>query len=466
MKQFNNLTIILGLLILSLFSLVFPKAGFANEKVNKFGIHILDPSDLKNAQELVNSSGGDWGWVTVVIRDDDMNFDKWQNFMDECRERHLVPLVRIATHLEGSNWVKPKIEDAANWADFLDRLNWPIKDRNIIFFNEPNHAKEWGGETNPQEYGRILSEFVEKFKIYNLKFKILNAGLDLAAPNGKETMEAFKFMQQMNFEVPGIFEKLDGWTSHSYPNHGFLGKPWENGKTSVRGYEWELNILKNTFKVSRDLPVFITETGWPKSGKGNKYYDEKTVAEYIKYAFENVWLKDERVKAVTPFVLNYPQDLFDEFSWFDKKGQPYPQCETVKNIEKVSWWPEQEKKYEIVSILLPPFLPANTKFNGKLTLKNVGQSILGEQGSIEIPAIPSENLLISPLVVPNNQKIKPGEITILDFSITSTSKSGEYTFNWENLPIQKIKVFPASILSQARYNFWEKIILKIKGVFN
>ena len=169
MKQFNNLTIILGLLILSLFSLVFPKAGFANEKVNKFGIHILDPSDLQKAQELVNSSGGDWGWVTVVIRDDDMNFDKWQAFMNECRERHLVPLVRIATHLEGTNWIKPILEDSQKWAEFLNRLNWPVKDQYVILFNEPNHAKEWGGEVNPKEYARILLDFSSKFKIQNTK---------------------------------------------------------------------------------------------------------------------------------------------------------------------------------------------------------------------------------------------------------------------------------------------------------
>jgi len=33
----------------------------------------------------------------------------------------------------------------------------------------------------------------------------------------------------MNKEVAGNFEKIDGWASHSYPNHGF----WENRK--IRG---------------------------------------------------------------------------------------------------------------------------------------------------------------------------------------------------------------------------------------
>jgi len=462
----------ISFLILSFLSLIFPKKILATAEINKFGIHILDPSDLPKAQELVNSSGGDWGWVTVVIRDDDMNQDKWQDFMDECRIRHLIPLVRVATHLEGENWAKPKLEDSQKWAEFLNNLNWPVKDQYVIVFNEPNQAKEWGGEINPKEYAKILSEFNSKFKILNSKFKILNAGFDLAAPNGKDTMEALSFMEEMNKEIPGIFEKLDGWVSHSYPNHGFLGKPWEIGKTSIRGYEWELNILKNNFKIQKDLPVFITETGWPKVGSekwevrsGKNYYDGKTVAEFFKYAFENVWLKDERIKAITPFVLNYPGELFAKFSWLDQEGNSYPQFETIKNLKKVNWWPEQEEKYEMISIILPPFLPANTKFNGTLVLKNIGQSILGEKGKLEIPASTSGSLKLSNLVI-ENQRIKPGELVRLNFSLSSVENIGEQQFTWKGLPLQKIKVLPPSIISQTKYSFWEKIILNLKEIFS
>jgi len=222
-------------LILSFLALFFPKEVLAQNNVNKFGIHILEPTDLPRAGELVNSSGGDWGWVTVVIRDDDMNFDKWQGFMNECRERHLVPIVRIASHLEGENWAKPKVDDANSWVNFLDSLNWPVSDQYVVIFNEPNHAKEWGGETNPKEYARILSDFNLKFKIKNLKFKTLNAGLDSAAGNTKTTMDSYQFMKLMNQEIPGIFDQIDGWASHSYPNHGYLGKPWETGKHSIQG---------------------------------------------------------------------------------------------------------------------------------------------------------------------------------------------------------------------------------------
>ncbi len=215
----------------------------------------------------------------------------------------------------------------------------------------------------------------------------------------------------------------------------------------------------------KKIPVFITEAGWPKSdGRPKKYIDKETAADFIKYAFENVWLKDERVKAVTPFVLNYPGELFSDFSWLDKNGEPYPQFNTIKSLSKTSWWPGQEEKFEVISISVPPFLPADTIYKGKIVLKNTGQSILGERGNIEFKATSSGDLQVSDIVV-ENKRIKPGEILNIDYSIASLT-SGDFEFGWENIGRQKVKVFPASILSKFEYNFWQKIILKLKSLYN
>ena len=447
--------------ILSFLCLLFPKSTQAQYSANKFGIHILEPADLEKAEELVNSSGGDWGWVTTVIRDDDLNIDKWQSFMDNCREKHLIPLVRIATHLEGDCWAKPKEEDSEKWVNFLNSLNWPVATQYVIVFNEPNQAKEWGGELSPGEYARILFKFSKDLHAKNKNFKVLNAGLDLAAPNSKSTQDALYFLREMKSEIPDIFEAIDGWSSHSYPNHGYLGKPWESGKTSIRGYSWELSFLKNTLGVDKDLPVFITETGWPKKSslqKKNLYYDSNITAEYIKYAFENVWLNDSRVVAITPFVLNYPDSLFADFSWLDMQGSPYPQFDTVKTIAKSYLWPPQDTKIEVLKILLPPFLPANTLFVGKITLKNTGQSIWGEEEFKEIPSQTQGNISLSTLIVPQSTKIKPGEKITLEFGVLSSSQSGEFKITWEGLPEYNLRVTPESFLNVAKFTLWQKII--------
>ena len=109
---------------------------------NKYGIHIVDTKDLEDAAKLVNSGGGDWGYVTVVIRADERNNQMWQQVFDKMRELHLIPLVRIASIQTNSHWEKLDIEDIQNWVDFLNSLNWVVENRYLIVGNEPNHAKE------------------------------------------------------------------------------------------------------------------------------------------------------------------------------------------------------------------------------------------------------------------------------------------------------------------------------------
>src|SRR3989344_3272047 len=152
---------------------------------NKFGIHIIQatPDESSPAASLVNSTGGDWGYITVIIEDRDRNVGKWQEFFNDLRRRHLIPLVRIATHPEGNSWKKPTEGEENEWADFLNNLNWPVKNRYVIIFNEPNHAAEWGNSVDPKRYSETLDRFITALKNKNRDFFVLNGGLDASAPH-------------------------------------------------------------------------------------------------------------------------------------------------------------------------------------------------------------------------------------------------------------------------------------------
>jgi len=430
---------------------------------NKFGIHITFGNDLDLAAWLVNSNGGDWGYVTVVIPENQKDQTAWQDFFDRCREKHLIPIVRLATHLEGSIWAKPSLDSLPSWTDFLDSLNWPVKDRWIVVFNEPNHAKEWGGQVNPGEYAQVLNQAINVFKLKNPDFLLVNAGLDQAAPDSSETMDELDFLKKMNAVVPGIFSRLDGWASHAYPNHGFIGRPWETGRATIKGYEWELGILENHFGVSQDLPVLITETGWPVKNqkpkiKNQKFYDEERVAEYTKQAFENIWLKDKKVMAVTPFLLHYLGEPFENFSWLDENNQPLLQYEKVKGLLKVKGEPEQEESYQLISCVLPPYLPANFVFEGKIKLKNTGQSIWGEKPFVI--KTQSGRLKLSDLQLPEEKLVKPGEIAEFDFVLETSEEVGDYTVSWENLPEFQLKVFEVWALTNRPHSLFHRLYQK------
>ena len=381
---------------------------------NHFGIHILNEGDIDAAASLVNSNG-DWGYVTLVIQDNERNISKWQAIFDSFREKHLIPIVRIATHPEDQNWVKPAVGEAPAWASFLDSLNWVTKNRYVVLFNEPNHAKEWGGQIAPSEYADVLTAYSSQLKEQNGDFFILNAGFDSSAPNGTATRDEAAYLRGMLSHNPKVFDNLDGWVSHSYPNPNFSSSPLKTGRGSIKSYEWELNLLKS-FGITKVLPVLITETGWSNGGMS-----ETTVAENLKTAYEKVW-NDPKVLAVTPFVLNYQAEPFGNFSW--KKADGFKeQYKTVQALQKTKGAPEQIEKIVILDGLPEKFTTSNFYFF-TLSLQNLGQTIWDKNDGYGV-SIETQNLE-STKTDGVLEKIVPFKVYKTGISIKTPSDPGDY----------------------------------------
>lgn len=337
---------------------------------NRFGIHIVSEADLDNAAELVNGNNGEWGYVSLVIRQDERDTARWTSIFNKMNGLKLIPIVRIATEVEKQNWKAPDSQDGQIWADFLDSLPWPVKNRYVIIFNEPNHAKEWGGKINPEQYGQILKEYSQILKEKNEDFFVLPAGLDASASNIKnETMDELAFLSQVKSSVPDWTDYIDGWTSHSYPQPNFQGSASSIGRGTIRTFEWELANLKK-MGLEKNLPVFITETGWRKNG-----YLENQLNNLYRSAFENAWNRPDII-AVTPFLLNYQSEPFTDFSW-QKLGQEefYPFYYVIREMAKIKGKPVQTHAFEFLN-KFPGKLVAESHYNINLEIKNSGQSIL------------------------------------------------------------------------------------------
>jgi hypothetical protein len=360
--MFKKIFIVL-LSFLFYFSFVHPIA-FAVENPltrpnNKMGVHILFDSELNQAAKLVNTSGGDWGYVIIPIQSGDKDMEKWQKFMDTAKKNHVIPILRLATegdYFNTSVWRKPTHADIIDFANFLESLDWPTKNRYVVVFNEVNRSDEWGGAVNPAEYADLLSFAVTVFKSKSQDFFIINAGLDNAAPRqGTTYMNQYDFIKAMNDAIPGIFNQIDGWSSHSYPNPGFAQPPSGNSTMGIGSFAYEKQLVRSM--NSKDLPVFITETGWTTSA-----LTDDRIAQYYQQAWNTVW-NDQSIVAITPFVLQANGGAFQQFTLTNIDGSFTKQYLSLKSLPKHQGYPSVVKAKVLAA-------STSTEGNNKTELKD------------------------------------------------------------------------------------------------
>ena len=395
---------------------------------NRYGIHIISatPDESSPAAQLINSSGGDWGYITVLIESKDRDHDKWQQFFNDLRRRHLIPLVRLATQPEGNYWKRPYEGEEQAWADFLDSLNWPTKNRYIIIYNEPNHAKEWGNKVDAKSYAIVLDKTITALKSKNRDFFVLNGGLDASAPQQLPNyQDQISFMQQMNEAVPGIFDRLDGWVSHSYPNPAFAGSPQAVGRGTVGTWKWELLQL-HSLGVNKNLPIFITETGW-KHAEGIIYDSalptSEQTAQYYITAFQSAW-NSNQIIAVTPFLLSYQETPFDHFSFKTTSQDYYPSFQSILTLPKILGKPVQDNLAKLEKGEIYSSIVAGQSYDISLTFKNIGQSIWDK--NIKLIATAGGNLLgIQPIAIEDGKQVEPNQTHTFKLNLKAPS-SGKF----------------------------------------
>ena len=456
-------------LLLSLLLMLFPARVFAKYDPtsvpnNKYGIHIVDVNDMPDAANLVNSSGGDWGYVTLVMQDDDRNFEKWQGVFNRMRRFHLIPIVRLATHVDGDHWIIPGQASIEDWTRFLNSLNWPTENRYVILFNEPNHANEWGGALDPEGYADIAEKFTQALHHTSEDFFVMPAALDVSASSDGASMDAAVFYSRMVSKDPGLYTDADGLASHSYPNPGFSGSPFATGRGTLTSYRWELAELQ-TLGITKTLPVFITETGWVHAEgvvQNPSLLSSDQVGNDLKIAASSVW-QDPRIVAVTPFVLNYQDYPFDHFSWRKlHSGDFYSQYSAYQSIEKVAGEPKQREKFTLKNRLMPQKLVAGSSYALSASLENSGQSILSEQDgyALSFSAKGDFSMVADPLPI-----LEPGQSGLLSIHLQTPHTPGVYPYtialhhNNQEIPLEKesVRIVPPPGVTVSVQLGWRKL---------
>ena len=215
--------------------------------------------------------------------------------------------------------------------------------------------------------------------------------------------------------TPDVFDNIDGWNSHSYPNPDFSADVNNKGRNSILGYQWELDYLKE-LGIKNDYSVFITETGW-----SNERLNEEEVSNNYKKAFTEIWNKDSRVVAVTPFILNYQQAPFSEFSWKKDNKNYFKQYGVIQQIEKIKGKPSQKVDGKILFSYLRSTSEVGSKVNGYLLVQNKGQNIWNNTNTYLL----SENNDLVSISETKMFEVIPFQKQFIGYSINSPDIDGE-----------------------------------------
>ena len=292
---------------------------------NRYGVHILDPMEIEQAGKLVNSSGGSWGYVTVPIRSNDLNYSKWFTFFQKCRDLQLIPIIRLSTYPDQKVWFEPDVYDLVDFANFLDQMPWPTQNRYIVLFNEPNHHSEWGGRVDPLSYVHLLLDAKPIFKSRSEDFFLLTAGFDMSAPNSATSMDALTYYRQMTAYQPNWYDSIDGLSVHAYPNPAFSSPISSTSRYGLKSYTYEQKLLTSFGFPAK--PLFVTETG---SLRPENFYPS---------GISTVLMSDPQIVAITPFILFAGSPDFAGFSLLDKEHNPKASYLSLQYMPKIAGSP-------------------------------------------------------------------------------------------------------------------------------
>jgi hypothetical protein len=321
---------------------VFYGRGTPNNKIGMYVNNIAD--DVKAAAKLVNSNGGDWGYVLLTMNIGDRDVSHWKDLFGAASKAHLSPIVQLSNN-GVCNVDKMDFEGVAKT---LDKAGWSGKHIYVSIFNEMNSKDYWCEKIAPDEYAKALDKAIKAFDKVDKKFFIMPGAFNSSARTQDRYLAEETYLSRMNQAVPGIFNKIDGWSTHSYPQPNFSGDPhnlpsWYGTRDTINNYTWEMSVLKSNFGIN-GLPIFITETGWlHKEGQSgcvqysqNNLLSADTTANRFKDAYINYWLNDSRVVAITPFVFRSTDPCASGFAWQKKDGSWYPQATMLMNIPKTA----------------------------------------------------------------------------------------------------------------------------------
>jgi hypothetical protein len=206
--------------------------------------------------------------------------------------------------------------------------------RGYIIWNEPNLAREWGGQPpDPAAYADLLRRAYEAIKAADPEATVVSAGLASTNHQDAEAMDDRAFLEAMY--QAGARDYFDALGAHPY---GFAYPPDDS-----RGAHDRLNLarlldLREIMEAhgDGDKPIWVTELGWTTAGVGEGSWLTVTPQQQADY-LTGAWRRARRgwpwSQVFTVWNLSQGLPLTDEmagYSLLDESGEPKPAYQALR----------------------------------------------------------------------------------------------------------------------------------------
>lgn len=319
--------------------------------VNRYGMGYVSEGNAAD-HDLTAKLAGPGAYVTVIFADIHPGRSdaapSWKQSIADAYARDLIPVIRMAPPW-GDRRVRNMGESPTSYqalaqayknviASLPKRAEWPLY---VQVHNEPNLCYEWACDSGTLSGAQIAGEYAAMLRdvadaLHSLgdsRIKVLNGALapggvtscDCASQNGPPGMLATTFLEHMASAVPGVFNQIDAFASHSYPSKGDgwgFFCPYAEANPGLLFFEKELTSIGKP-----NLPVLITETGWTTQHESYNWSRDQ-VADFTVDALKHVWLTHPKILGITPFILR--DGAWDKFAWTEVNGNPYPVYSKVR----------------------------------------------------------------------------------------------------------------------------------------
>ncbi len=321
---------------------------------NRYGIGYVGTGDNTD-HDLAKNLAGPGGHVLVIFADitpGRQNADQgWKDAISALYARDLIPVIRMAPPWGNRN-VRNMADSGSNHRSYNDlakayrrviedlpkRADWPMY---VHVHNETNLCYEWEcdsgtitGETMAREYAHLVADVADELHaIGDSRIRVTNGAL---APGGVVDCQcggsgftpgwtSIEYLNFMKAEVPDVFDKIDVFSTHSYPasgkGFGFF-VPYDQAGVGLKYFEDELAAIGKP-----NMKVLVTETGWTISHEGMNHSRDQ-VGDWTVQAYQNVWETHPNILGVMPFILR--DSAWDNFAWAQTNGSPYPVYNKVR----------------------------------------------------------------------------------------------------------------------------------------